>query len=499
LKATLLKLHQNGMKMLVDQVQEEPSTASKAWPRYTVTPDSTAASDGYTLSDLDMVMPDSLVGFFLVYELRPDHDIQRIIRSFQQGLNKAAEKLPPLAAKIRFDSGGKPLKQLARGSLQLQIRMFELGDHKSFDQLAEREFSPYDFDRLRLLPKGAFDVTNEKPVCIVQLNLIPGGLILGLGFNHVATDGGGIYLATKLICQCSKTSMEASSVPRFRFHYQRDVFAPPPEPLVVPREQLMARVNDYQISDIAATTNGKNSMNGTKASEKNPVAIKGLIYRIEGSAAQRLKDSCKPSNGLPYVSTYDCIVGMLWKSILRIRAALKPHLSEGKSRLLHSVDLRKRPGQGIPDNYFGNAVSVPSVGPVQMTDLLGPNGLSFAASSIRQSIENTTMASIANVTALGAMLAPTEKLLFRPSGGLLEENLMISSWYFMNIANYDIGIGPPSTLRSWAAPIPGFLVLFPDCKRQQNSRVYDFYVALLEGEQDMLSKDEDFRSWFQVV
>ena len=458
------------------------------------TPDYTATGDEYTLSDLDMVSPDTLVTSFLVYELRPEHNFQRISEALNYGLTQAADQLPPLAAKIHFESSKKPLKRMTHGSLELQIRKFELGEHKSYDQLAERSFSPYDFDRLRLLPEDAYADKNEKPLFIAQLNLIPGGLILALGFNHIATDGGGRSLATTLICKCSKAYIEASSVPRSSFDYQRDPFAAAPELLALPREQLITRTKDYQIIDTALTANG------TQPPQTNGVVNvnKGSIYRIEGSTVQRLKDLCKPMNGAKYVSTYDCVIGMLWKSVLRIRAELKPHLKTSESRLLNPVDLRNR-GQGVSENYFGNAVTVASAGPLQMADLLGPDGLSFAASSIRQSIENTTLASIANVTALGTMMAPTEKLLFRPSGGLLEQNLMLTTWYFNNTEAYDFGAGPPSSVRTWAAPVPGFAILFPDCERQQKSRVYDLYVTLPEAEQDMLSKDEDFQTWFQIL
>ena len=168
-------------------------------------------------------------------------------------------------------------------------------------------------------------------------------------------------------------------------------------------------------------------------------------------------------------------------------------------KLFHPVDLRNRHAQGVLSNYFGNAVAVASAGPLQMADLLGPNGLSFAASSIRKSIENTSRASIASVTSLGTMIDPTEKLVFRPSGGLLEQDLMLTTWYFNNTVAYDFGVGPPSAVRTWAAPVLGFAILFPDCRRQEKSRLYDLYISLPENEQDMLSKDEELRSWFQIL
>ena len=485
-----MKINSNETTTVDSQLQKEPCPSAK-----TVPSSMTTAGDEYTLSDLDMISPDTLVASFLVYKLRADHNFQQISESLKNGLTQAAEQLPPLAAKIHFDSSKKPLKRMTRGCLKLRIRKFELGDHKSYAQLAERSFSPYEFDRLRLLPEEAYADTNEKPVLLAQLNLIPGGLILALGFSHVATDGGGRSLATTLICKCSKSVMEASPMPRSSFNYRRDSFAAHPELLALPREQLINRIENYQIIETAPTTNG------TQPPQTSSImtAGKGLIYRIEGSAVQRLKDSCKPLNGVTYVSTYDCVAGMLWKSVLRIRAESKSHMKNGESRLLHPVDLRNRHAQEVSSNYFGNAVTVASAGPVQMADLLGPDGLSFAASSIRQSIENTSLASIANVTSLGTMMGPTEKLLFRPSGGLLEQNLMLTTWYFNNTVAYDFGVGPPSAVRTWAAPVPGFAILFPDCIRQENSRVYDLYVSLPENEQDLLSKDEDVRIWFQIL
>ena len=117
---------------------------------------------------------------------------------------QAAAKLLLLAATIHFDRSKKPLKRMKLGSSDFQVRKFKLGEHKSYTQLAEPSFLPSDFDRLRLLPEVAYADTNEKPVSIAQLNLIPGGLILVLGFNHVATDAGGKRLATAMISECSK-------------------------------------------------------------------------------------------------------------------------------------------------------------------------------------------------------------------------------------------------------------------------------------------------------
>ena len=477
--------------------QEKPTEVTKPGPSNMATPKSVVTGDEYLLSDLDLVSPDTLVTSFLVYETQNDHQHQLISDSLEYGLERAAERLPPMAAKIDFDSARKPHRHMKPSSLKLNVRKFENDEYKPYSQLEKGSFSPYDFDRSRLLPEGAYADTKEKPVCVVQLNLVPGGLILALGFSHFATDGRGISLATTtLICSYSKSYLAASSLSPFSFDFNRCPLAAPPELLDLSKDQLITHTENHQIIDTTPTTNGIQQL---PRASGTPTLPKGLIYRIEGTAVRNLKESRKPLNGAKYVSSYDSIIGLLWRSVLRVRAEMKPHLRAGESRLFHPIDLRSRAGTDIPDNYFGNAVTVASAGPLPMADLLGPDGLSFAASSIRESIEHTSLTSIANATAIGHMMGPTEKLVFRPRGGLAEENLMFTTWYFNNTEAYDFGVGAPSAVRTWAVPAPGFFILFPDCKRQEGSRVYDLFVTLPEVEQDMLSKDDEIRSWFQIL
>ncbi|MDI1488082.1 MAG: hypothetical protein OHK93_007356 [Ramalina farinacea] len=479
--------------------QEEPTEVTKLWPSNMATQGPVVPrGDEYLLSDLDMISPDTLVTSFLVYESQNDQQFQLISDSLAYALKVAAERLPPIAAKIHFDSARRPHRRMTPGCLQLHVRRFEDGEHKPYNQLEKGSFSPYDFDRLRLLPEGAYADTGEKAVFMAQLNRISGGLILALGFNHIATDGGGRSLATTMICSYSKSYLAASSLPPFSFDFNRGPLAAPSELLDLPKEQLLKRSENHQIIDIAPTaTNGIQQPHQTNGTPASPP--RGLIYRIEGPAVQKLKESCKPLNGAKYVSSYDSIIGLLWTRVLHIRAEMKPHLQTGDSRLLHPIDLRSRGGTAIPKSYFGNAVTVASAGPVRMADLLGPDGLSCAASSIRASIEQASVASIAPATALGHMVGPTEKVVFRPKGGLAEENVMFTTWYFNRTEAYDFGVGPPSAVRTWAAPVPGFFILFPDCERRQDSRVYDLFVTLPKAEQETLSKDDEMQRWFRIL
>lgn len=257
----------------------------------------TAIGDDLVLSDLDTTMPDSLVTPFLVYPLQQDQNPQHITRSFRNGLYHAVKQLPVLAANIRFYPSRKPQKKMASGSLDLNLRTFGPGEHKSYFQMAETAFAPYEFDRQRLLQSTAFSKTDAKPVAIVQLNFIPGGFIVALGFNHIFNDMKTIDMATTLICQCIKASLQGLPVPEASFNYDRQLFAACSKLSSLSKQELASEFTDYRIIDSAVPPSR------SSFGETIQVSTKGVIYRVEGSAVQQLKDLAQPLDGVPYVST----------------------------------------------------------------------------------------------------------------------------------------------------------------------------------------------------
>lgn len=459
---------------------------------------SSASEEQLSLSDLDLISPNSLITSFLIYKLQPGHDVKLLEEAVRRGLEFAAEQIPPLGANIHFDNN-KPRRLLSRGSVKLKVRHFDLREHKSYNELATTSFQPRDLEQGRLVPLDAYDSVDERPVLIAQLSFISGGAILALGFNHIAADGLSRDLVLTAICKASKAYIQGIEpvVPTASLDFRRSSLAAPEEILRTPKEQLISRAKDYFIIDGAARAATAKSAavakSGTTPSSQN----KTVIYTIRGAAVDRLKKSCKPKIGVEYLSTYDCVAAVLWRGLMRVRVQLKPHLQNESSRMLHAVSLRGRATTGISKQYFGNAVKVVAAGPLPMPELLGPDGLSLAASSLRKSILETNLADTAEATALGAMTGPEESLVFLPARGLADGDFMLSGWHFMNTGAYDFGMGPPAAVRPPDASIPGFAFLFPDCERSEGSRIYEIYLTLPVVEQGLLSQDDEFSTWFR--
>lgn len=482
-------------KVTLEAVQHVPHRVSPpSTPK--VGAQSSAGEEQLSLSDLDLISPNSLVSSFLVYKLQPN-DVKLVEEALRRGLEFAAEQIPPLGANIHFDNS-KPRRRLSRGSVKLKVRHFDLREHKSYDELAATSFQPRDLEQGRLVPLDAYDSVEERPVLIAQLSFIPGGAILALGLNHIAADGFSRDIALTAICKASKAYMQGIEpvASATSFDFQRSRFAAPEGTLRTPKEQLISRAKDYFIIDAATRAATAKSAAAARSGITLSSQNKTVIYTIQGASVDRLKKNCKPMIGVEYLSTYDCVAAVLWRGLMRVRAQLKPHLHNDSSRMLHAVNLRGRATTGISKQYFGNAVKVVAAGPLPMPELLGPDGLSLAASSLRKSIMETSLADIVDATALGAMTGPEESLAFLPARGLADGDFMLSGWYFMNTGAYDFGMGPPAAVRPPDAGIPGFAFLFPDCERSDGSRVYEIYLTLPAVEQDLLGRDGEFSTWF---
>ena len=265
------------------------------------------AASPYVLSDLDVTMPDTLVTPFLVYKLPSAANIEAIVSAFHNGFSKASQQLLSLAANIQFDSAKKPLRTMAAVPLKLSVRAFEIGQHKSYEELAASSFSPYEFDRELLLPGNAFDYTLARSVCVPQLNIIYGGIILALGFNHVPLDMASMDMAISLICRCVKSCLNRTDIEPAALDFDRAPFDAPAHATLLSRNELLERVSDFQVIDATAPTNGS----AARTLESLDIMNKGLVYRITGAAAKSLKQSCELRGGVSYVSSYDCIVGLI--------------------------------------------------------------------------------------------------------------------------------------------------------------------------------------------
>jgi hypothetical protein len=441
----------------------------------------------YELSDLDKVVWPTMVKAFLLYELSSTANLDQLIASLQEGLKNAVLHVPLMKGRVENDDSGKPhIKIAPEASSELSVRYFSSTEHKSYESLVDSSFSADDLDHLNLLPELP---AQSMRVCVAQLNVIPGGLILGFAMHHTAGDWASTDALLSLICRGAKAHMHGLPMPVYIPDLNRDPFNGEETTASTSQKDLLDKCPGYFVVDMKAFS-GANQL-------PTPPAVQAKIYQATESSVQDIKQRCTPLEGVDYITSYDCIAALLWTSITRARLHRHPEKLSLQSIAANPINLRARdPENATSQDYFGNAVYPSWVGPIDVQSLLSDNGVSTAASLIRKSINSTTVASAKHLATLARSLLPSERLSFPMNFHNMD--ILMNSWYSGKAENYDIGTGSPYAFRTHRANTGACCLILPNFSHS-STRVYEIFIQLPAEEHDLLREDPGFSSCFKVL
>lgn len=441
----------------------------------------------YELSDMDKMGINKTVKPLIFYELPSTIDSEKLISSMMEGVKNATRQLPFMAGSLQFGDSGKPCIVTPPGSLvEANIHRFESTEHKRFSTLTKGSFSPNELDFTQFLPE---EPASKDSVCALQLSLVEGGLVLGFRMAHAAGDWSSIDTFLSLVCQGSKAYQEGLEMPTYTPDLNREPYnTPAPDP-TISRQSLLERLPMFHV------------MEKSQLKPKVPPPSQSRIFKISETSIQQLKAHCTPYlSGVDYITSYDCISALLWKSVMRARLYLQPEKTTSPSRFVHPIDVRTRdPENKTSERYFGNAVIGCQAGPIPVQALVsnGDRGLATAATLIRQSINSVNLSSISHMTSLIASLAPTETLGLHPD--FTDMDMFMNTWYSGSAKKYDIGAGSvPAAFRLHSSMAGGSVVILPNFS-QGATRTFDIVVQLADEEHELLGKDAEFLKYFEVV
>ncbi|KAF3796779.1 Acetyl-CoA-benzylalcohol acetyltransferase [Nymphaea thermarum] len=159
----------------------------------------------------------------------------------------------------------------------------------------------------------------------------------------------------------------------------------------------------------------------------------------------------------PY-STFECVMGHLWRSVTMARMNLEGEVTELKL----SVNGRARLRPGVPMEYFGNLVLWASPR-LEVGELLS-GGTQLAAKAIREAVIPVDDAYFRSFIDFGATVKEGEeegelKASVPPIGCTVSPNLEVDSWLRFPFSEIDFGGGGPcAVLPAWL-PVEGLVVL----------------------------------------
>ncbi|KAL1849240.1 hypothetical protein Plec18167_008137 [Paecilomyces lecythidis] len=439
----------------------------------------------FELSDLDKMGIMKTVKVVIFYELQPNVDVDRLISSLTEGVKNATRQLPFMAGSFKFDDTGRPyIETTPENDLKVGIRRFD-GAEQSLSALASRSFSPNDVDFAQFIVE---DSATEKPACALQLSLIEGGLVLGFQMNHAAGDWTSIDTFLSLVCQSSKTHQEGLEMPSYTPDLNRVPFnTPEPDP-TISRQDHLERLPIFSVIE-------KSQFKLTQ-----PPPLRSSIYKTSEAAIQQLKAQCTPHlSEVDYISSYDCISALVWKSLTRARLQIHPEKSTSLSRFVHPIDVRSRdPENKTSKQYFGNAVIGAQAGPLTAEALVshGDRDLAAAATLIRKSVNSVDLSTISHMTSLIASLSPTETLY--PTADFSGMDFFMNSWFSGNAEKYDIGPGSVPVAYRPVDSMPGSCRILPNFSGGE-TKTYEILLNLTDEENEMLKKDAELLKYFDLV
>lgn len=443
----------------------------------------------YELSDFDKMGITKNVQLVIFYRLQPTVNLDKLISSMTEGVKNATRQLPFMTGNFQFDDAGRLYIETSPGSeLEVGIRRFNSTEHLSFSALANSSFSPNNVDLAQFLPD---EPVAKKPACALQLNIIEGGLVLGLRMNHATGDWASIDTFLSLICQSSKAHQEGLEMPTYTPDLNRAPYNTPAPGSTISRETHLEKLPMFYVMEKSQF----------KPKQPQPPPYRSSIYKISEPAIQQLKAQCAPHlSEVDYISSYDCISVLMWKSLTRVRLQIHPEKMTSPTCFIHPIDVRSRdPEKKTSKRYFGNAVIGSQAGPLTAEALVsgGDRGLAAAATLIRKSVNSIDLSTINHMTSLIGSLSPTETLGL--NSDFTDMDLFMNTWHSGSAEKYDIGAGSvPVACRPVNSTPGSSMVILPDFSRGA-TKVFEAVVKATIEESELLKKDEEFLKYFEFV
>lgn len=336
----------------------------------------------------------------------------------------------------------------------------------SFDELNKRHFPMSELDARKVLPKfvlgkSTFSPLSEngedkQPICVLQLNFIKGGLIIGVAIHHSCSDGPG---ADGFLTTWAESAAAAAKRKPFR----------PIDPANLDRSQLSASVQPSSVQweqldgKFPIWKDMKGPMPPPPPDFKMP-ALASRMWHFPAAALRQLKADASPakeSEDGAWISTYDAVVALIWKRVTLARLPVLNPGPDSESMLAHAFNTRQRMNPPLPDRFLGNATAVPRTDSIPVHFITEDDNLSRLATLVRKATNTITPQYLEELNQWVAGIQD-RRWIVANSNNFLGMDFLASSWQSMNAyTKHDFGFGLPRALRWPNPPFEGYLFLFP--------------------------------------
>ncbi|RAL06625.1 uncharacterized protein BO97DRAFT_409521 [Aspergillus homomorphus CBS 101889] len=474
------------------------------------------------LNALDHLHRPNYVKLCYYLPLQPGAKPIDVFEDLGKGLHKTFVQVPWLGGKVFRQSpdaaGYLPGQRELRykpaaaapvdGPLPHQLRFNELESDYTFAELREEGFpsDAYDDQELLSVPiEGNLDTGCD--VFVAQANFIPDGCVLCMSTCHAAIDGTAMVTVMKLWADNCRSLYDANE---------------PVEPF--PAESSDRTLLDKlwippkggaSLQDADAWTRGLVGLRPSEGSTtpidfqnwfgndhpNPPRLMKNRTFYMSAANMTALQKECEEATSEEGANTgplsgNDVVTALMWRSLVRARAAAADDTLDEESVLESAIDGRMEFSQSVPPSYLGN-ITFYNQSAIPVADLLDPAvPLGRVARAIRAGAGRVNSASLHHAYALIKGVADYAQLKprFRRTAGadMLISNLLLFPVDEIRFGTQKFGNeGRAEAVRCFNGPFNHVARISFILPRRSKGGI-ELAMNLFEEEMDCLLEDDEF-------
>ena len=457
----------------------------------------------FNLSDYDYTMPTFNIPMVAVYPFAGGVDKKVLVDSLKASLEQTLGQYVLFGGKLQVDEGtGRCLiKTSERDAVELTVKVHDgPGDEymPTFSDLEKESFPPMRLENRKILPRVVAeqrsltqygDLTDDDaPVSMFMLTFIRGGLILGIGLHHFATDASGLDGFLQQWAVNTRNLAAGNPLAQFdsRILDRSQLTFSGPAPTAERFAELDRRVKCVKLLDEAPQPPPPDA-NMPETSDvlfhfpKSRIAA----LKLEASPTAAAEDPASPR----WVSSYDVVMALCWRCMTRARL---PALEmDTVSALMHAVNGRGRLDPPLPTYYVGN-VAMHGRPELPVEEIVTGGAFPRLAGLVRAT-NNEIDGSLYTAATEWAAAVPDKRRIALNMRAYLGPDVGSTSWRSLTAhRTWDFGFGTPVAVR-WPKPdLDGFVFYFPDRETGNPDQGVELVVCLENGAMRRLLRDEEW-------
>ncbi|KAI8261140.1 Trichothecene 3-O-acetyltransferase TRI101 [Colletotrichum sp. SAR11_239] len=399
---------------------------------------------------------------------------------------------------INDETGQHNIKTTDNDVVELSVQYHDGPDDNyvpSYAALEKDAFPPMLLDSKKLLPRIMTEKQNltqhgdfhedDAPVTMFMVTFIRGGLVIGVGLHHLATDVSGLdgFLESwaantkRLVAGLPLAPFDHSIMDRALLtHYG-------PAPDAKRWTELDQRLKTVKLLDTAPQP---------PPPEFKMPATSEVLFHFPRSKINQLKANASRTDPNTWISSYDAIMALCWRCVSRARQSSVT--GDTTTTLMFAVNGRGRLKPPLSKHYVGNVATL-SWSELTFDEVVAPGAFPRLAALVRAAnveVDNDVYRSVVEWVAG----VPDKRRVAFNMNAFLGPDVVGSSWQGLSAhQTWDFGFGTSKAIR-WPKPdLDGFVFYYPSRNTGDPDEGVEMVACLEDSAMQKLLEDPEWLNY----